>query len=322
MLPEKPNEKPEKKPQDKPPVAGLPKPEKTPPESPPSPVDAPPDKPNEKPEKKPQEKPPVAGLPKPEKTPPESPPSSVDTPPDKPNEKPEKKPQDKPTPAGQPPDKPDDNPQGYSKFEQEALEAHNKFRLIHEVPPITLNDELSKKAADYAKIIAAKGSLEHEKNQKDGENLAMKCNSPGEKEASGSFFTTMWYEEVCKPGYDFTSGKFDMQTGHFTQVVWKDTKELGIGKATGKSEGYDCTFVVARYKPPGNFQGKFQSQVQKGKFDPSICSTLEQTSKRRGVISKYKVNKLVSRSSTSDGSRKRRSRVPGSRVGVPRNRVL
>lgn len=48
--------------------------------------------------------------------------------------------------------------------------------------------------------------------------------------------------------------------GHFTQVVWKDTKELGIAKATGKKGG---TYVVANYNPSGNFIGKFSENVPK-----------------------------------------------------------
>lgn len=47
--------------------------------------------------------------------------------------------------------------------------------------------------------------------------------------------------------------------GHFTQVVWKSSTEVGVGKATdGK-----MTFVVGRYSPPGNLSnpGYFQENV-------------------------------------------------------------
>lgn len=46
--------------------------------------------------------------------------------------------------------------------------------------------------------------------------------------------------------------------GHFTQVVWKDSTELGVGCAktdNGK------TYVVANYNPPGNMMGKFKENV-------------------------------------------------------------
>ena len=49
--------------------------------------------------------------------------------------------------------------------------------------------------------------------------------------------------------------------GHFTQVVWKDSIKLGIGKATGKIDKLFCTWVVGRYSPAGNVMGKFQENV-------------------------------------------------------------
>lgn len=47
--------------------------------------------------------------------------------------------------------------------------------------------------------------------------------------------------------------------GHFTQVVWKGTKELGVGLAT---DGHKI-YVVAQYRPPGNMNmpGHFADNV-------------------------------------------------------------
>ena len=59
-------------------------------------------------------------------------------------------------------------------------------------------------------------------------------------------------------------------TGHFTQLVWKDSTELGIGFAIGNSKnprGMKCVYVVARYKPAGNSMSQFRSKVSKGSFD-------------------------------------------------------
>ena len=46
--------------------------------------------------------------------------------------------------------------------------------------------------------------------------------------------------------------------GHFTQVVWKGSKELGVGRAVtpdGK------IIVVANYRPAGNMVGSFAANV-------------------------------------------------------------
>ena len=40
-------------------------------------------------------------------------------------------------------------------------------------------------------------------------------------------------------------------------MIWKSTKKMGMSFASrGK-----CTFVVARYDPPGNVDGKFNENL-------------------------------------------------------------
>ena len=52
-----------------------------------------------------------------------------------------------------------------------------------------------------------------------------------------------------------------MNTGHFTQVVWKSSTSIGLGIAHG-GRGTYCT---AQYSPPGNYQGQFKSNVLPGR---------------------------------------------------------
>ena len=59
--------------------------------------------------------------------------------------------------------------------------------------------------------------------------------------------------------YDFNKPGFKSGIGHFTQVVWKETKELGIAKAKGDD---GKIFVVARYHPAGNYMNQFQDNVK------------------------------------------------------------
>ena len=54
------------------------------------------------------------------------------------------------------------------------------------------------------------------------------------------------------------SGDYSDGTGHFTQVVWKDTKEVGFGKSKGQN---GKIFVVANYYPAGNVIGYFKPNV-------------------------------------------------------------
>lgn len=82
------------------------------------------------------------------------------------------------------------------------------------------------------------------------------------------------YDEVCKPGYNFVDGGFSGSTGHFTQVVWKDSLSLGIGQGKATHDGMQCTYVVGRYKTAGNIPGKFQDEVPMGNFNNAYCSNL------------------------------------------------
>lgn len=70
----------------------------------------------------------------------------------------------------------------------------------------------------------------------------------GKFDSAGEEATTMWYDEY--KNYNFRRGGWQGGTGHFTQIVWKDSKELGMGRA--KTGDGSLTFVVGRYRPAGN----------------------------------------------------------------------
>ena len=79
---------------------------------------------------------------------------------------------------------------------------------------------------------------------------------------------------MCDPGYNFNSGGFSGGTGHFTQVVWKESMVLGIGRAETTQNAMKCAYIVGRYKPAGNMIGQFQQNVLKGSFDGSYCASV------------------------------------------------
>jgi len=62
-----------------------------------------------------------------------------------------------------------------------------------------------------------------------------------------------WYDEVKFYNFDNGAGvNPDSITKHFTQIVWSNTSEMGIGTAISKTYGF---VTVARYWPPGNKGG-------------------------------------------------------------------
>lgn len=69
-----------------------------------------------------------------------------------------------------------------------------------------------------------------------------------------------FYDEIRY--YDWGNPVFSMKTGHFTQVVWKSSTEIGVGIATYPDPTYGRrTAVCINYRPPGNVQGQFRQNV-------------------------------------------------------------
>ena len=142
-------------------------------------------------------------------------------------------------------------------LKDQALKAHNNHRAKHGVPALAWSDAIARDCQVWADKIAKANCLQHAtKEQRGGlgENIAM---FTGNYEGAGERATSMWYSEVEK--YDFKKATFRSGTGHFTQVVWKGSNELGMARA--KSPDGRSTYVVARYKPAGNMLGDFDKNV-------------------------------------------------------------
>jgi len=148
------------------------------------------------------------------------------------------------------------------EFQQKALEVHNQVRAHHQVGLLTLNPEICTTAQKWAQHMADQGSLSHSKpdqrmykGSQMGENIAMKYDSRI-KEFTGGSATKQWYSEI--KDYDFASGRGRGTVGHFTQVVWKESCEFGIGRA---KDAKGVWYVCANYFPAGNFIGKNMENV-------------------------------------------------------------
>ncbi len=139
-----------------------------------------------------------------------------------------------------------------SSAAQRWVDAHNKVRSKHCAAPLTWSGKLAEVAQKWADTLESKGCMfGHSPGSKYGENLSAGTSGALDPESS----TMMWYDEVAK--YKFPSGGFSMETGHFTQVVWTTTKQVGCGQVTCK--GMDI--FVCNYDPPGNVQGEYPTHV-------------------------------------------------------------
>ncbi|CAF0787118.1 unnamed protein product [Brachionus calyciflorus] len=143
------------------------------------------------------------------------------------------------------------------KFINEALDAHNKYRKLHDAPALELSNELTEQALEWAEHLAERGQLKYKnaslKNEPIGENILRAKIFY----LSGDECTNEWYKEENDYKYN---GLFTPSTGHFTQLVWKNTRKVGFAYAQ-TSDGY--FYVVANYYPAGNFRNEFEQNVSK-----------------------------------------------------------
>lgn len=141
-------------------------------------------------------------------------------------------------------------------FDEDFLDAHNEYRRKHGVPPLTLSKKLSKYAEEWAKELVKRGRMEHRVQDEYGENIYFAWSSDPNYKVNGADPVDKWYSEIK----DHTFGKepLNLDSGHFTQVVWEESKEVGVGVAKSK-QGH--VYVVANYYPPGNVVGRFSKKV-------------------------------------------------------------
>ena len=144
----------------------------------------------------------------------------------------------------------------FSQFEKEALDTHNYYRRKHHAPPLTINRDLTKIAQKYAERLLATRSFEHSGNKYNGKSMGENLYYCSGKVATGEIASYEWYNEIELHNW---KKEFQSATGHFTQLIWKSTKEVGFGVAH-KDKTY---YVVANYFPAGNVKGEFATNVLK-----------------------------------------------------------
>jgi pathogenesis-related protein 1 len=124
------------------------------------------------------------------------------------------------------------------------LNAHNAYRSQHCAAPLAWSDELAAAAQQWANTCTrdASGRFAHDNNAGQvGENLHWGTQTT----AQGA--VDSWYSEINS--YNFDNPVYSDAVGHFTQVVWRGSTQLGCGVASCGNE----KLWVCRYSPPGNW---------------------------------------------------------------------
>lgn len=148
------------------------------------------------------------------------------------------------------------NTTGSNITQQQALDVlndHNRVRQEVGVQPLIWNSQLAAYAQQWADHLANNNNckMKHRTNAGEagkayGENLFWGSSSTYYKPLDAS---TSWYSEKSLFKYQALSNNNWFKAGHYTQMVWRDTKEMGVGVAVCPNGGL---IVVANYYPAGN----------------------------------------------------------------------
>lgn len=134
-----------------------------------------------------------------------------------------------------------------NSFTSAVLNSTNLYRSEHNGTDLSWNSTLEEFATDYLDSLDD-CEFEHSGGPY-GENLAI-----GYPNVTASI--EAWGDE--RDEYDFGDAEFSKETGHFTQLVWRDTTDVGCGRKLCGKRGW---YLVCEYSPPGNVEGQFEDQV-------------------------------------------------------------
>jgi pathogenesis-related protein 1 len=137
-------------------------------------------------------------------------------------------------------------PHELSPLAVEMLSAHNAFRKQLRLRQLVWSDRLATVAQSWANRLLIRQEFRHQSLPPYGENLF---------EINGGTATPDdvvhdWASESLD--YDYVSNGCHSVCGHYTQIVWRSTAQVGCAVARGSGR----EVWVCEYNPPGNVVGQ------------------------------------------------------------------
>nr|KAJ3422462.1 Multidrug resistance-associated protein 1 [Polyrhizophydium stewartii] len=141
------------------------------------------------------------------------------------------------SPSPLPPRK--DGDSGLSSFDQDCLNSHNYYRSLVGSRPVSWSRVAASTALSWSQHLYNTGRFEHSVTNF-GENLYKSSGDFTCSHAIQLFFSEYknYHGEIVGQG-NFNS------YGHYTQVIWPSTTEIGCGRYGG--------YLTCHYNPPGNY---------------------------------------------------------------------
>jgi pathogenesis-related protein 1 len=129
---------------------------------------------------------------------------------------------------------------------QEMLATHNAIRAERKLPPLQWSNELAAYSRRWANTLLAKNLSMHNPNSPYGENIFIAGVG-----AAPSTAVKQWASE--SQDYDYRTNSCSGVCGHYTQIVWRDSRRVGCAVARGAHRDV----WVCSYDPPGNYRNEW-----------------------------------------------------------------
>ncbi|CAD6191611.1 unnamed protein product [Caenorhabditis auriculariae] len=168
-------------------------------------------------------------------------------------------------------------------FQRACLDAHNEVRQRYGSENLVWSTELAEMAHAWSVKLADRGRLLYPELPGIGENIILHEADEQSHLPTGAEVLAEWEKE--SQFFDFERPKWNPKCQRFSQVVWKDTTELGAARYWNTAN--NCVAVVCFYRPNGNSNapGEFASNVPSRDCSMSPARSLSTQVKRCVTIS-------------------------------------
>jgi uncharacterized protein YkwD len=154
-----------------------------------------------------------------------------------------------------------------ANFANNILAVHNTERATVGVPPLVWSDKLAADAKTWADYMATTHNFRHDTahlgNLGEGENLNAIVYNLGDppstaKLQEGWVNEKNYYQQWATNSLPKTANWTGWSPGHYNQMVWNTSKEVGCatGFTSGLSTDTRGVYLDCRYSPPGNYFGQ------------------------------------------------------------------